>query len=86
MYFVLKRQGGELWQRLAGKKDTITVRVRTTEKAFKVNVKKLNNILEDKFLSSHLLHKSLILNYLFFQNITQSNKIYLAFNSSFFIN
>jgi hypothetical protein len=37
IYFVVKRQGGELWQRLAGKKDTITVRVRTTEKAFKVN-------------------------------------------------
>jgi hypothetical protein len=42
-YFVVKRQGGELWQRLAGKKDTITVRARTTEKAFKVNVRKIKS-------------------------------------------
>jgi hypothetical protein len=57
VYFVVKRQGGELWQRLAGKKDTITVRARTTEKAFKVNVNKLNKILKDNFFSSHLLDK-----------------------------
>jgi hypothetical protein len=53
----VKRQGGELWQRLAGKKDTITVRARTTEKAFKVNANKLNKILKDNFFSSHLLYK-----------------------------